>query len=146
MTYADNYVLTVLRRVGVPPLWLEDALQEVRIREWRSGADAGTTALHNWAIDALRLTPGYKRRANRFVDATDSLEVVIEAHVPLPNATAYPSDELMDAERQINALSLIRRDAFALLASGLPPIEVGRRIGCRARLVSQYQRELREAV
>lgn len=138
--YPDNYVLATLRRVGVPPMWLEDALQEVRIREWRS-ENTSKTLLHNWAVDAVRKTPGYNRIAKRFTDEADSLDAV----PPTARSEAYPSDEMLDAERAINALPLKRRKAFALLAAGERPIDVSRRVGLSQSRIAQFRRQLREA-
>lgn len=135
--FSDAYVLASLRRVGVPSMYLEDALQEVRILEWRTKPE-GTQALHNIAVSALRMMPGYSRARRAFSD-DDSLDSMVRTPVAAP----YPSDELMDAERTINALPLTRRRAFAFLAAGMSPAEVARRMSLSPTRIGQYRREIR---
>lgn len=145
-SYSDSYVLATLRSVGVPAMYLEDALQEVRILEWRTNPVRSKQALRYMAIDALRKLPGYNRRTVKgFV--TDGLSPEATEFYARTLATQpYPSDELIDAERAINALSLKRRRAFALLAAGVRPSDVSRRLDLSSTRVVQFKRQLRQAV
>lgn len=145
-TYSDAYVMATLRSVGVPEMYLEDALQEVRILEWRTNPTSSKQALRYMAIDALRRLPGYHRRHRLFETDNLSNEDQAAFYARTLAAQPYPSDELIDAERAINALPLRRRRAFALLAAGLRPSDVSRRLGVTSTRVVQFRRQLRQAV
>ncbi|HEY8766059.1 MAG TPA: hypothetical protein VIP09_02155 [Dehalococcoidia bacterium] len=148
--YPDHYVLTMLRNLGVPPFWQEDACQEVRLREWlteRKGQPVNKQALRNMGVSAFRAVTHYSRAktpVSAYINertATDEAWAYIEAANAAPE---YPSDELMDAARELRQFTPRQRQAFALMAHGLRPREAAGALGYTESRVVQLRRRLRE--
>jgi DNA-directed RNA polymerase specialized sigma24 family protein len=122
-------------------MYLEDALQEVRILEWNAERKGQTPRLRYMAIDALRSLPDYHRKGGFVADNMSAAAADYFAQTVA--AEPYPSDELLDAERAINSLPLRSRRAFAMLVRGLRPVDVARRMGVSPTRVVALRRELR---
>lgn len=101
----ENYIRAACRSVGVAPMWLEDACQDIALASWIEGREDGQF-IRRRAIDAARKY-GVRRQ-----------------HEPLTTQRApdayHAADTWMDAQRGFRRLTGLQRASLALVARGVP--------------------------
>lgn len=103
---ADSYINAALRRVGVPNLWLEDALADVRLALWQQrDSEASENTIIGWAcVDAARRYGPRTRSGND--RRTASLDELHEVGFDPAVVERAPH---IDERRALNALTVDER-------------------------------------
>lgn len=105
----DGYLATVARNVGVPEMWVEDAIQELRIAEWQQ------RRLSSAAIDFVR------RVGPRSRYGTSREYAYIDGHERLSPDWTATSDALLDLESSFEMLKAGERAALVRFYVGIEP-------------------------
>lgn len=112
-----TYVWRVLRRLGVPPSSLEDAVQDVFVALHRRLGDfEGRSSVRSWVFGfALRVARDHRRRATRkggLVPLSDELPA---SGQPGPLELAERSERLTLLRALLDGLDEERREVFVLI-------------------------------
>lgn len=99
-----NYISKVVLTMGVPPLWIEDAVQDCEIKLWRAGRDDGII-LRRAAIDAARK---YGRRS-RYGDRPQQEPLDSIHPIRSDNEGQIPQLTVLDSTDIINRMIDIQR-------------------------------------
>ena len=106
------YYVTVARRVGVPEIWLQDCVQEMRVACWLQGEES-KTILRRTAIDFVRKYGPHSRggvsRDYGYISGSERLA----------RDFTDTSDRIIDLERALPSLTSKQRQAVTRLANGL---------------------------
>lgn len=127
MSLPDSYLLALGREYGIPQLWLEDYVQEVRIEQWRRPTPALKTQAKRTAIDFVRRfglrTRGGQWRLNpmsledELPDADGRIGDLIET----PDFSDV-SDACLDLSKAWPVLTARQKAALLAVALGYPVI------------------------
>jgi RNA polymerase sigma-70 factor (ECF subfamily) len=106
------FVWRTLRALGVSPLVLDDAVQEVFIVVHRRGKDfAGRSTVKTWLFGiAFRVAANFRRSAKR--RATEPLNTELPTSQPDPEQNAERAEATRFVERFLGTLDEDRRAAF----------------------------------
>jgi RNA polymerase sigma-70 factor, ECF subfamily len=109
-----DFVWRNLRRLGVPPFGLEDAVHDVFVVvQRRLGEFEGRCAITTWLFAiALRVAQHYRRVAGRCTE--QSIEDVPDPRGPAPDEAAARQEALRMVEHALDALDDDRRAVFVL--------------------------------
>lgn len=148
----DGYFASIARAVGVPPFWMDDCLQEIKVRLWKAGPDtsaslAGVIA-QRASIDFMRSNG--RRRGKQAAQVSTFSELAARQASP---ESDEPLAELglvtKDGDPEIAACMIDLRDALATLQGrertiislyvlyGFPLWRIGEQLGISPSRVQQ---------
>lgn len=154
MQLTDGYLATVVRSIGVPSMWAEDCMQEMRIKLWamKDGAKPSDVA---WsaAIDFHRKLSHYHRSQNTARNMLTFSEVEARSQLKGVSALSYlvypmsPIDDVIDCRDALSQLNPRRLRLMAALARGETMRSMAAREGVTegriAQLVQKTRSQLR---
>lgn len=139
MQIVERSLYGMAKNMGVPSMWLDDAVQEARIALWRKDSAYPKTQMWNAMVDFLR-SAVHDSRSGEKPDVCDI--------APLTFLRARESvvDELIDAEMRLAALSDRERRVLLLRAYGYSLVEIARTEGCNNTRICQIVKKAQKAL
>jgi RNA polymerase sigma-70 factor (ECF subfamily) len=140
-----DFVWRNLRRLGVPPSGLEDAVHDVFVVAQRRFVEfEGRSAITTWLFAiALRVARNYRRLAARSTQA--ALEDVVDPHSPAPDEAAARREALRIVQHALDQLDDDRRAVFILAElEQMPAKAISEALGVRVNTVHSRLRLARQ--
>ena len=130
----ENYYQRIARSVGVPEMYLEDCVQEIRLGLWlaeRDGKEPGPTIARRRAIDFSRQVTHHRYNKSLVL-------VPLEGHTSIVEMPRV--EELIDLETEVLKLNPRQRQALEMACAGYSQTEIG---ACQSRTKSAVSQALR---
>lgn len=99
------YIAAVARRMGVPDMWIEDAVADIELQLWRSGRTS-KTAVRQAAIDAARRYGWHNRYGRSRLQTVDIAEAY---HV------SDPEDDFAEVDARLSPIPSRFLEAWRML-------------------------------
>ena len=153
----DAYLAVIARSVGVPELWIEDAIQEQKIALWRD-EDAATwypIVARRAAIPFVRTITHNRRSYVRIVQQPVTMADIAgcfsrddgDDHDPSAYITGFivgpPTDRWLDLEAAAQTLTRRERELLVFTALGYSGVELSQAFGVSEGRVSQILKHTR---
>lgn len=147
---SDAYFAAIARSVGVPPFWLDDCLQEMRIRIWKRAcktpvsASLASVIAQRAAIDFMRSVG--RRRGKQAADVSSFSQLSPDdLNEPPADLTLVAKDgdidvagRMVDLRAALGSLQYRERSIICLyVLYGLPLWRIGEQLGISASRVRQ---------
>lgn len=151
MELTDDYLQKVSRSVGVLPFWVDDCVQEIRIKLWQHPDTMFPRLMaRTTAIDFVRKTSHYSRRERR--SPVVECFTAIEAHSRLEGtswldtfeARRPPVEDVLDCREAVASLSPREKRLISGVALGDTMRAIGAREGISESRVCQLIKHARE--
>lgn len=133
----DAYMRSIAHSLGIPSMWYEDCLQEMRIDLWRSDGNHPVLTCRRSGIDFVRWLKG-RRIRKPFVESLSNLnekDDTLSNNIPDPSV--HPTDDLMDAAAELGKLTSREQHLILLKSYGYRLSEIGILYGISFSRVSQ---------
>lgn len=147
----DGYFASIARAIGVPPFWMDDCLQEIKLRIWRAGPEtsnslAGVIA-QRAAIDFMRSNG--RRRGKQAAQVSTFSELAARQASPEDEPLVELGLVAKDGDPEVAACMIDLRDALATLQArertiislyvlyGFPLWRIGEQLGISPSRVQQ---------
>lgn len=135
----DDYLYATARNIGVPKMFMDDAVQEMRLALWRKPETWPIVAIRNACIDFLRRMVNDKRTNPETPNV-----IALENMLHYPVAISYPSDDWMDAQTRLAKFSERERRILIYTAMGYNQYEIGKMVGCNNTRVCQILKKVQK--